>query len=409
MSSVYTVVELVGEGGAGKVYKVSDEDGRYFALKILNSASTQQRKRFKNEIVFCSKRSSPRIIPVLDYGFSESAEERCPFYVMPLYAGTLRTLLKTGVRHDAILPLFSQILDGVQAAHLQEVVHRDLKPENILHDVSSNSLVIADFGIAQFTREALLTAVETRAQDRLANFIYAAPEQRVRGRDVGLWADIYALGLILNEMFTGEVLQGTGHKLIGSVAPQYGYLDPLVDLMVRHSPAERPASIVQIKQELIARGNEFVSQQRLNHLKSTVISENEIDDPLIDNPIQPVAVSYTDDGRLEFELDRTPSADWVRAFVSQGSYSAIMGSEPQRFQFLGNRALVPVVGNQVGTMQVVADHFKNYVRTANERYKAGVLDAQKRRQEGERRALRERIEREETLRKLREAARTLKL
>ena len=122
---------------------------------------------------------------------------------------------------------------------------------------------MVDFGIARFTEEALFTAVETRAQDRLANFLYAAPEQRVRGRDVGPVADIYALGLILNEMFTGEVPQGSGHKRIGDVAPQYGYLDTSVDRMIRQSPAERPGSIAEIKRELIARGNEFVSQQKL--------------------------------------------------------------------------------------------------------------------------------------------------
>ena len=279
--SLYTETGFLGEGGAGRVYKVTDEEGRPFALKILHSASTPQRKRFKNEIAFCSKKSSPHIVAVLDHGFSMVAEKACPFYLMPLYAGTLRSLLKTGLQHDVVLPYFSQILDGVEAAHLQEVVHRDLKPENILHDGSSNTLVIADFGIARFTEEALFTAVETRAQDRLANFLYAAPEQRIRGRDVGPRADIYALGLILNEMFTGEVLQGTGHKQIGSVAPQYAYLDALIDRMVRHSPDDRPTSIAEIKQELIARGNEFVAQQRLSQLKNTVVPESDIEDPNI--------------------------------------------------------------------------------------------------------------------------------
>jgi serine/threonine protein kinase len=205
--NVYTEVGFIGEGGAGKVYRVADEEGRCFALKLLRVASMQHRKRFRNEIAFCSKRSSPHIVTVLDHGFTIVADWRCPFYIMPLYATTLRALMAKGLQHDKVLPYYSQILDGVEAAHLQEVVHRDLKPENVLCDPSTDNLVIADFGIARFTEESLFTAVETRPQERLANFVYAAPEQRVRGGKISSQADIYALGLILNEMFTRQVLQ----------------------------------------------------------------------------------------------------------------------------------------------------------------------------------------------------------
>jgi len=74
--------------------------------------------------------------------------------------------------------------------------------------------------------------VETQEGERLANFQYAAPEQRVRGRPVTFQADIYAFGLILNQMFTGEILQGAAFKPIGSVAPSHGYLDDVVKQMV---------------------------------------------------------------------------------------------------------------------------------------------------------------------------------
>jgi serine/threonine protein kinase len=405
----YTEVSELGEGGAGRVYKVADADGRLLALKILHAASTQQRKRFKNEIAFCSRQSSPHIITVLDHGFNAVADTRRPFYVMPLYAGTLRVLLKAGVPHSKVLRYFAQILDGVEAAHFQEVAHRDLKPENILLDQASDVLVIADFGIARFTEEALFTAVETRAQDRLANFLYAAPEQRVRGGDVGPEADIYALGLILNEMFTGEVLQGSGHKLIGSVAPEYAYLDSLVDLMVRQSPTDRPSSIAEIKRELIARGNDFVLQQRLSQLKNAVIPENAVDDPIFANPITVGGVTYSDDGRLEFELNRAPTPSWIYTFQNLGSYSALMGSEPIRFEFRGARALVPVVGNQVGAMQMVANHFKNYVQATNENYMAELIKTQKRNVEAQRKALRDQIAVEEAQQRLRAAAKSIKL
>jgi serine/threonine protein kinase len=101
--------------------------------------------------------------------------------------------------------------------------------------------VLADFGIAHFSEDVLLSAIETGNQERLANFAYAAPEQRVRGSNVGAPADIWALGLMLNEFFTDQLILGKGHKLIASIAPEYARLDALVDLMLRQSPQERPA------------------------------------------------------------------------------------------------------------------------------------------------------------------------
>lgn len=99
---------------------------------------------------------------------------------MPLFDVSLRTLMREGVDPEKILPYFGQILDGIEAAHLFKVVHRDLKPENILFHKGTGTRVIADFGIAHFQEERLITAVETKDGDRLANFLYAAPEQRVR-------------------------------------------------------------------------------------------------------------------------------------------------------------------------------------------------------------------------------------
>src|SRR5207245_9704896 len=116
------------------------------------------------------------------------------------------------------------------------------KHENILCDQDRGAIVVADFGIAHFEEEEIYTAVETRNADRLANFQYAAPEQRVRGRAVDARADIFALGLILNELFTGEILQGSGHRTIANVAPHLAYIDEIVDTMERSSASERPGN-----------------------------------------------------------------------------------------------------------------------------------------------------------------------
>lgn len=119
---------------------------------------------------------------------------------------------------------------------MRGIVHRDLKPENIL--VQGDLLAVADFGTDSFTDDLILTRVETQPTQRLANFQYAAPEQRVPGK-VGVPADIYALGLMLNELFTGSVPHGTSYKTISSVAKDLGFLDPIVAEMIRQTPADR--------------------------------------------------------------------------------------------------------------------------------------------------------------------------
>src|SRR6266478_2509549 len=226
---VYTIEGQKGAGGSGEVYEVRDSEGALYAAKILDTAKTSasRLKRFKNEIGFCTKNTHKNIVKVLGSGITEKG---ATFYVMPLYAGTLRDLISKGTEAPAVLPYFGQVLDGVEAAHLQGVWHRDNKPENILFDQKTNTLVVADFGIAHFEDEELLTAVETKNNDRLANFLYSAPERRVRGNRVDFKADVYALGLILNEMFTRAVPQGTAFKRVSDVAPGFGYLDGLIEL-----------------------------------------------------------------------------------------------------------------------------------------------------------------------------------
>lgn len=408
-NSYVAEAQPLGEGGAGRVYRVTNEDGQPYALKLLRKGSRTQRQRFKNEIAFCSKNSCSSIVSVLDHGFVQSGNDKCPFYVMPLYAGTLRLLMANGLAHGAVLPLFAQILDGVEAAHLQGIVHRDLKPENVLYDPSSQKLVIADFGVAHFTEEALLTAVETGPQERLANFIYAAPEQRVRGRKSTNRADIYALGLILNEMFTGEVIQGTGHRRIGSVEQELAYLDELVERMVRQSPDERLSSIEEIKRDLIARKNDFVTQQRLSHLKGTVVPEAAVENPIADDPIRVTGVDYSDGGFLVFELNRDPPAEWVQAFRSPGAYAGVMGYEPVKFGFSGASASISMRRNDSGLMQMVSNHFKNYVQSTNEKYSRDLEYAQRRKIEDEKKRLREEIRRTEELQRMRAAAKSIKI
>jgi serine/threonine protein kinase len=391
----YRTLEIVGTGGAGVVYKVESDDGQIFALKLLNpdKATSKNRKRFKTELHFCANNEHKNIITVLDHGVATTRGEDSPFYVMPYYSKTLRDLMKQGITHERILTLFCQTLDAVEAAHLKKVWHRDLKPENVLYDAPSDTLLVADFGIAHFGEEELYTLVETSAHDRLANFQYAAPEQRARGGRVDHRADIFALGLILNEMFTRHVPQGSGFMRISHVAPKFSYVDEIVDRMVRQSPDERPSSIGEIKGFLRARGNEFISRQKLDALRQAVVPSTTVIDPLVQNPIQVEAVDIRE-GALVASLSQAPSPDWIRAFVHPRSMSYIAGTEPANWNFRGKEATV-TIRHVEGQVQQVLDHFKDYVRGANTLYRELLEQAALQREESEKRELQQAIVEEE--------------
>lgn len=106
-------------------------------------------KRFENEFRFCSRNKHKNIITVLDHGLTNDG---APFFVMPLFDGSLRGFIG-GLEIKNAIEIFLSILNGVEAAHQLGVVHRDLKPENILIGDNGKDVVVANFGIAEFEEE----------------------------------------------------------------------------------------------------------------------------------------------------------------------------------------------------------------------------------------------------------------
>ena len=393
----YTVEKQIGAGGSGEVYEVRDSDGSSHAAKVLDAAkaSATRLKRFRNEISFCSKNTHPNIILVQGSGVTSNGSS---FYVMPLYPQTLRNLMTRGIAPTAVLSYFGQLLDGVEAAHLLSVWHRDAKPENILYSPSGDSLVVADFGIAHFEEEELLTAVETHDNERLANFLYSAPEQRVRGQKVDGRADVYALALILNEMFTGAVPQGTNFRRIAEVSANHAYLDGLVDGMMRQDPASRP-SIPEVKTQLIARGNDFLSLQRLSAQRNRIIPETEVDDPFVRAPIAIQSVDYLG-GQFVFQLNSVPPRNWIMAFQDPraSSWGSYPGAGPGFFSFAGDKAYVTVPSGS--SPQQLVDYAKAYVDMANRQYTERVTAEHRKRIEEQREQIRQGIKAEEERRRI---------
>ena len=396
--ATYQVGPIFGQGGAGTVYSATDDSGQPVAVKILDptKAIRDLLKRFENEYRFCSRNQHPNILNVVDHGLTG---ERTPFYVMPQYDSSLRPLVE-GLDPAKALTVFGKMLDGTEAAHLQGVVHRDLKPENVLIARGGDEVVLADFGIARFSADDLYTAVETGIQSRLANFQYAAPEQRMRGQDVGAPTDIYALGLILNEMFTGRLALGNDYWTISSIANNLSYLDSVVEKMLQHDPAHRYQSVDELKKDFMAHRAKWVSRQKLGQLEKKVISAADPDDSLISNPPGVTDVNG-EDGILTILLSQPVGQKWIWAINNMPGHEAVSGNGPETFKFDGNRAWVDARANDAPR---ILNFFKKWVPIANKVYAESSMREQestrKLEKESHRRMLEKERERLEVLKRL---------
>ena len=318
--SEYEIDGQISQGGNGTVFLVHDRASKKYALKAIdrNKTSDEKLKRFKNEIVFCESSDDPNVIKVLDHGTYTVDDENIVFYIMPLYDKTLRNLMTDGIEPNRVLRIVTQILSGLRYAHERGVWHRDIKPENILID-SQGNVVITDFGIAHFSSDNIATIVETKKSDRMANFQYAAPEQRIKGGIVDGRADIYAVGLILNEMFTHTLAIGSNYKKIGDVNPDYSWLDSVVDSMLQQTPSNRPFPASTVATRLLAAQKDWQQSQELLRLAE--------EKPNSDGPFQmevpSIRDSQYDAGELKVYLDGIDPS-WFETWfgiLQQGQYN----------------------------------------------------------------------------------------
>ena len=220
----YTVVEILGCGGMGVVYRGIDPTrGGEVAIKVLRRrfASSEDRLRFKQEEELLRQLRHPGIVRFLHGGIARvgrqlpdgAMPEPRPFFVMEMVQGAtlLEFAKERALRALERAALLVQICRATEHAHARGIIHRDLKPENILVD-QVGAPKILDFGIAK------LESFEFGGGVSDARFIgtpaYASPEQ-VAGRNETLApaSDVYTLGLIAHELFTGRLPQRIGGRL----------------------------------------------------------------------------------------------------------------------------------------------------------------------------------------------------
>lgn len=378
----YMEVKIIGQGGNSTVYEVIDEDNNKYALKLLNKKiSTENLKRFKNEINFCEKSDNSNLIKIIDNGTYEENGELLMFYVMPIYSYSLRELMKQGIDDSKKLDYFNQILEGVKFLHNRNNFHRDIKPENILYDEKFDKLVVSDLGISHFNTDDLYTIIETKESSRLANFQYAAPEQREKNEIIDHRADIYSLGLILNEFFTGHLPHGTNYKKIGSINKEYEFLDSIIDEMLRQDKNERPNKIEDIQHMINVKLKLNKENKKIEELKQIKIEESEEKDILILDPPRLIDVIYDEEAsRLKFTLSTPVNQKWVDC-IKMSNRSSLLGYGVEVFRFEREFASVQLPIHSIDYSQKIIDYFKEWINLANAYYPNIIKKERKKAQE----------------------------
>ena len=230
------IIELLGQGGMGAVYKARQPRlNRFVALKILSPEKQndpQFAERFEREARALAWLNHPNIVTVYDFG-----ETQGNYYLLMEFVDgmTLRQLLQARRLASAeALAIVPQICQALQYAHEQGIIHRDIKPENILLD-KKGQVKIADFGIAKLLDQEPQDISLTGAEDVVGTPHYMAPEQIEKPQTVDHRADIYSLGVVFYEMLTGELP-------LGNFQPpsQKVQIDVRLDEVVLHALEKEP-------------------------------------------------------------------------------------------------------------------------------------------------------------------------
>ena len=271
----YQLLELLGEGGAGSVYKARQlSTGQLVAIKVLRSDRVADRflrkrliSRFERETLLCAQLHHPHIVRLLDQGQTGSWQLYAVFEFVP--GITLKEWL---MRHGPMPPLQAaeimiQLLDALASAHAIGIVHRDLKPQNIMiYEIGASlHIKVLDFGIATLIPELQPKGADMRSSMReaIGTPSYCAPEQ-LRGEPATTRSDLYAFGLLLLECLTGRpVIEGntqaeilhkqlSAQEIVLPSALQHHPLGILLGRVLQKSSRERAVDALSLYAELRA-------------------------------------------------------------------------------------------------------------------------------------------------------------
>jgi serine/threonine-protein kinase len=264
----------LGRGGMSTVYLARDVyDGSLYAVKVLRAdyiLDEAFRARFLNELKAVRRIQHPAVVRMFDVG--ELNDGRL-FLVMEYVHGcTLRKLVKKGqLESELAIPILCTIADGLRAAHERGVVHRDLKPGNVLIPKRPSPEAVArvlDFGIARIIGSPNITSTA----EVIGTPLYIAPEQAI-GDPVDHRTDIYSLGVMMYEIFTGQLpffgkdpgallrqhvkVKPRRMSAVNPNLPVPREIESMVMRCLAKSPSKRPQSMTEIIDVLTRREQEF--------------------------------------------------------------------------------------------------------------------------------------------------------
>ena len=283
----YNLIERIGIGGMGIVWKAShDYRTELFAVKSLSPQfvhDTEFRKRFINEAAILNKLNHKNIVRITDF-----IEEPEGLHLIMEYVEG-RTLDKIigkevgPIPYEKALPIFTQILEGINYAHKQGVIHRDLKPSNIIV-TPENEIKITDFGIARMEGQALHTKTGTK----MGTISYMSPEQ-IKGENVDEQSDIYSLGITLYVMLAGKLpfdtTENTSDFIIMNKIINEPIKDPreyypyipewLVEIVYKAIEKDKRKRIKNIEEFLILLKNQKDEIKNEDKITKDIISEHQ--------------------------------------------------------------------------------------------------------------------------------------
>ncbi len=265
----YTILESIGQGGMGRVYKAKDHTlDRVVAIKMLDASCITDELivRFQREAKATSNLRHPGIVSTYDFGFSDSGQ---PYMVMEFAEGeTLKTTISRnhGLSILDSIDILVQLCDAIAHAHERGVVHRDLKPGNILasRKAGSYQIRVFDFGVSKMLTDNRDEQYLTQAGQVVGSPYYLSPEQ-AKGSFVDARTDVYAMGCILFECLTGRV-PFSGESIVKTIElHMFGQvpslseqgefpleLETIVERALEKEPNDRYSSVLEMKKELLA-------------------------------------------------------------------------------------------------------------------------------------------------------------
>jgi len=284
----YTLMSAIGYGGMGSVWLASRSDGRYegqVAVKLLNAALVGRggEERFRREGTILARLSHPHIARLIDAGVSSTGQ---PYLVLELVKGQhIDTYCdEERLSVEARVRLFLDVLSAVAHAHANLIVHRDLKPSNVLV-TADGQVKLLDFSIAKLIEDEGLSRL-TREAGAALTPKYAAPEQ-ITGGPITTATDVYALGVLLYELLSGQHPAGSSPK----------------------SPAEFAAAITERE------------PMRLSAAVSQVLSPEELDRLAAQRATTPDRLPRLLRGDLETILGKALKKDHTERYVSVAEFA----------------------------------------------------------------------------------------